>query len=230
MRIFLPYMFLPFLPRRIVFALAVILTLTAPSIAQAGMPGVVFTDLATFRIEAISFFVVGFLACAGCVGWLWNNLAGDIFKLPRLSYGKALGLTTLWGLLFVLVLTMVSGARELMTPGAWTKRGSTYKLGDVPPPRGIEPSRRQKLLRLRDALRAYGADHEGHLPGDVDSANLAEELWTTTDSSGMHYVYFGASAAGGDDRLIVMEPDVFHGPRLALTAGGKIVEISEPAD
>ncbi len=34
----------------------------------------------------------------------------------------------IWGLLFVLVLTMISGARELMTPGAWEKEGFTYVL------------------------------------------------------------------------------------------------------
>jgi hypothetical protein len=30
--------------------------------------------------------------------------------------------------LFLLVLTMISGARELMTPGAWEKKGFTYQL------------------------------------------------------------------------------------------------------
>ena len=34
----------------------------------------------------------------------------------------------LWGLLFMLVLTMISGARELLTPGAWEKKGATYQL------------------------------------------------------------------------------------------------------
>ena len=46
--------------------------------------------------------------------------------------GKALGVVFLWGLLFVLVLTMISGARELMTPGAWEKKGLTYRLTDDP--------------------------------------------------------------------------------------------------
>jgi hypothetical protein len=40
---------------------------------------------------------------------------------------------TLWGLLFLLILTMISGARELMTPGAWEKHGSTYRLKDERP-------------------------------------------------------------------------------------------------
>jgi len=52
--------------------------------------------------------------------------------LPRLSFGRALAGVILWGLLFFIVLTMISGARELMTPGAWKKDGATYKLADDP--------------------------------------------------------------------------------------------------
>jgi hypothetical protein len=38
---------------------------------------------------------------------------------------------------------MISGARELMTPGAWEKQGVTYRLADQAeakaPPQGDEP-------------------------------------------------------------------------------------------
>ncbi len=37
-------------------------------------------------------------------------------------------MVVLWGLLFTVVLAMISGARELMTPGAWEKQGATYRL------------------------------------------------------------------------------------------------------
>ena len=56
----------------------------------------------------------------------------DFTRLPRLSYSKALAMVVLWGLLFVVVLTMISGARELMTPGAWKKNGITYSVVDDP--------------------------------------------------------------------------------------------------
>ena len=49
-------------------------------------------------------------------------------NLPKLNFWRALGLTVLWGLLFMVVLTMISGGRELMTPGAWDRQGATYKL------------------------------------------------------------------------------------------------------
>jgi len=102
--------------------------------AEAGMPNVEFTisEAAKMRVETLSFFLGGFFLSALCIMWLWNNLAKDFTLLPRLSYGKALALMTLWGLLFVLVLTMISGARELMTPGAWEKDGVTHKLKQPP--------------------------------------------------------------------------------------------------
>jgi hypothetical protein len=85
-------------------------------------------DTAYERFQAISFFLMAFLACAAVVMLLWNYVRRDFPALPRLSFGKATAGLLLWGLLFVIVLTMISGARELMTPGAWEPDGVTYRL------------------------------------------------------------------------------------------------------
>ncbi len=110
--------------------LAMCVILLAAATAEAGMPSVGYTisEAAKMRVQTLSFFLGGFFLSALCIKWLWNWLATDFTVLPRLTYGKALAFVTLWGLLFVLVLTMISGARELMTPGAWEKDGTTYKL------------------------------------------------------------------------------------------------------
>ena len=105
----------------------------APLPAFAGMPSLTLTDLAQMRLQSISFFLVAFLVCAWVIKLLWNGLRGDFSRLPRLTYPKALVVAVLWGLLFVLVLTMISGARELMTPGAWERDGATYRLKNPPP-------------------------------------------------------------------------------------------------
>jgi hypothetical protein len=99
--------------KRAVFALgaSAFLFLT-PQLAVAGMPSVTLTDVAKLRVEVISFFLVGLLLSAGVVMLIWNHLARDFAWLPRLSYVKACGMVVLWGLLFVVVLTMISGARE----------------------------------------------------------------------------------------------------------------------
>jgi len=105
-----------------------LLGLTLPLPAHAGMPSYTLTDIAKARIDTISFFLFLLLLLALLVKFLWNYLARDFPKLPKMTYSKALSAVALWGLLFLLVLTMISGARELMTPGAWERHGATYKL------------------------------------------------------------------------------------------------------
>jgi hypothetical protein len=101
----------------------------------AGMPAPFrLSDLARMRIEAISFFGVILLISAAFIRLLWNGLRNAFPRLPCLSYPKALALVVLWGLLFVVVLAMISGARELMTPGAWERGGATYRLTGAPKP------------------------------------------------------------------------------------------------
>lgn len=115
--------------RPIIGSVAFVVALLIGSLpAHAGMPSFTLTDIAKARLDTISFFLVLLLVCAGVVQLLWNYLAKDFPKMPRMSYGRALAAITLWGLVFVLVLSMISGARELMTPGAWEKQGATYKL------------------------------------------------------------------------------------------------------
>src|SRR4051812_36139998 len=117
---------------RRVFPLVVLCTaalLAWPVVVWAGMPPpYTLRDLARMRLETISFFLVVLLASSKLVQWLWNGLRSPAGRVPWLSYPKALGIVMLWGLLFSVVLAMISGARELMTPGAWEKDGATYRL------------------------------------------------------------------------------------------------------
>lgn len=131
-----------FMHRRLTFVSVVTVMLALPAIASAGMGAVTFNDVGEYlsltqltreRLQAISFFAAGFLLSAAFVRVVWNSLAKDFPRLPRLSYSRALGLVFLWGLLFLLVLTMISGARELMTPGAWEKKGILYRLKAAEP-------------------------------------------------------------------------------------------------
>ena len=114
MRKLLPYLLLPIL--------------FFPAVAQAGMRSYNLTDVARMRFENASFFLVILLISALLIQLLWNYLRRDFPRMPRLSYPKAMLIVLLWGLLFILVLAMVAGARELMTPGAWEKQGTAYHL------------------------------------------------------------------------------------------------------
>lgn len=99
-----------------------------PAVAHAGMRSYTLTDVARMRFENISFFLLVLLVSALAIKLLWNWLRRDFPRVPRLTYPKAVGLVVLWGQLFVLVLAMVAGARELLTPGAWEKQGTHYQL------------------------------------------------------------------------------------------------------
>ena len=112
--------------------------------AVAGMPSPLpmdviktlrLTEPAEMRLEAISFFAAVLLASPLLVRWLWNTVARDFQRMPRITYMKSLTLVAIWGLLFLVVLTMIAATRETMTPGVWQKQGLLYKLpaGQSPP-------------------------------------------------------------------------------------------------
>lgn len=208
-------------------SLAVGLFLVGPGSAIAGMPSVTLTDVARLRLEAISFFLLGFLICAFCIQRLWNWLAKDFTVLPALSYPKALGLVGLWGLLFVLVLTMISGARELMTPGAWEKTGATYQLAKtaVSSTSGDDEQlglRRRRLENLRDALWDYAKVHDGKFPTSISDSRFEAELWLIPNAFGQQYVYLAGVKNSSDDKLVAFEPELAPGDRLALLNNGLI--------
>jgi hypothetical protein len=128
-------------------------------------------------------------------------------------------------LLFVLVLTMISGARELMTPGAWEKNGLTYRLKqDVAPPAykedGLDGERRQHLEQLREALWQYARGHDGAFPSATD-AEVPPERWLVPGSS-RRYLYVAGQVADRGATPLAYEPDVHGARRLVLMANGEI--------
>ena len=111
--------------------------LAFPKLCLAGMPSLLPEDVASIfrlneepqqRLQVISFFLLGLLVSTIVVRFCWNSLAKDFPRLPHLGFVRAFVVVMMWGTLFVIVLTMISGARELMTPGAWHKQGITYTL------------------------------------------------------------------------------------------------------
>lgn len=170
------------------------------------------------RLQAISFFVLALLLCTLVVWGLWNFLRRDLTFLPRLSFGKALAGVILWGLLVFVVLTMISGARELMTPGAWKKDGFTYKLADDP----VEARHRQ-LQRLRTALWQYAATHHGQFPANGETSEVSDDLWNLPDGAGLRFQYVPGRVAGKSADLLAYEPELDPGRRWVLLTNGEIV-------
>jgi hypothetical protein len=202
--------------------------------ALAGMPTPVLTEWAQARVETLSFFVVVLLVCAAVIRWLWNGLAKDFPAMPRLSYGRTLALVVLLGLCLAVVLTMIAGARELLTPGAWQQNGLLYKLPT--PPEQAEPAkpadpkalalRRERLENLQKALWRYADGHQGRLPESDTSPEIEPALWELPGVAEMHYLYVHGLKIGQPLRVLAFEPDVFGGDRLVLRTDGKIVALS----
>jgi hypothetical protein len=186
--------------------------------AHAGMTVYDLTDVARLRLEDISFF--GFLLLLATLGirLLWNFLAKDFSRLPRLSFLKALSLTGLLSLLMLLILVMISGARELLTPGAWYRQGSHYRPNDV----GNREMRQQNIEALRGALLQYAHTHDGRFPPHDYVAEISSKVWEAPDSSGTRYVYIAGLTLGQSNALLVCEPQNFGEQRLIVFADGRI--------
>src|SRR5437764_12140819 len=184
-----------------------------PRAALAGMPSISFSDVARLRLQTISFFLMGLLISAAVIMAIWNGLRRDFAWLPRLSYAKACGLVVLWGLLFIVVLTMISGARELMTPGAWEKNGLTYKLRNEPKAAEHQPDnflpRYDRLSQsLRAALLDYADRHDGRYPSSKDDASTQIGYWDLPDLSGTQYVLVPGCRRSGPAMPLLYDPEV----------------------
>jgi len=214
-------------------ACVVVAALNSPALAGMAAPLPVhwrevlrLNDTPLMRLQALSFFLLGFVLCALVARWLWNSLAGAFPKLPRLSVVKALAGVMLWSMLMIIVLTMISGARELMTPGAWKKQSFTYKLADsAAPPTYEDPAtmRKQQLERLRTALWQFAALHQGRFPTQPESDAMSPDLWEVPEAGGMRYGYVPGLSADRTTGLLVYEPELEADHRFVLQTNGEIV-------
>jgi hypothetical protein len=187
-----------------------------------------FTDIARARFDVLSFFLVGYLVLAFVYQRLWNSLARDFSKMPRLSYRGAVGALVVCGLFIYVVLTMISGARELLTPGAWARSGVMYKIREPErdPKPWLETARRTSLERLRAGLWQYAEQHDGRLPASRDRAGLPEELWRSIDPEGRLLVYVPGTKRDVGSEVIAHEPGSFGVTRKVLLSDGTITEVN----
>jgi hypothetical protein len=188
--------------------------------AHAGMTVITLTDIAEARLQSISFFCAVYLLSALGVKGMWNYLGKSFDWMPRINYRRALTLLIVSGLFLYVVLTMVSGARELLTPGAWKKKGIGYELShgvSVP-----EPSVRKKSMQqLRDRLWRHAENHEGKLPSGLFDASFELDRWSLPEVPG-YYAYVSGRTVGEGVKVLVYEPSVMGDKRFVLLADGSV--------
>lgn len=187
----------------------------------AGMPSFGLSELVRSRLQDISFFLLLWFVAAGAVRLLWNALSRDIQWWPRVSYSRAMALTFLLSLGVLLALSMISGARELLTPGAWRKQGASHRLETR-----FEPADRQaNLISLHRALLAAAAKNEGRFPIHDMTSDVPNRLWIA-DANGARFVYLGGLSTNAAGKILAFEPKVYEPERYVLTAGGAVEAMS----
>ena len=199
--------------------------LSAIGRASAGMTVITLTDIARARIDALSFFIFLYLVISWVVKLIWNQLAKSFISLPRLKYLQALGVVFVTGLLFYVVLTMISGARELLTPGAWEKQGAGYRLREDGPAPLEKEDRRQALRKIQQAIWDYAKAHGGNAPASPLVEGIDPSLWNF-EGGGLYCLMPGVRPAVGRE-ILVYEPSAAGGRRFVLLADGSIEDRSE---
>lgn len=203
-------------------ALALLATVVAAGECHAGMPSFTLREIYRLRLQELSFFIFLLFACALLFKFTWNYAAKGLPAIPRINYWRALSLSFLFGLVMLLVLTMISGIREILTPEAWRKQGSTYRLNDP----AQEPVRRRSMEHLRTALFEYARMHGGKFPPHDFVAEIPEKIWESPDENGTRYIYHGGWATNDVSTLIAVEPAIFGERRFALSGAGAIVAVT----
>jgi hypothetical protein len=205
-----------------VIAIVIFISLLAVVECHAGMPSFTLREIYRLRFQELSFFIFLLFACALLFQLTWNYAVKGFGAIPKMNYWRALSLSFLLGLAMLLVLTMISGIREVLTPGAWRKQGSTYRLNDP----AQEPARRRSIEHLRTALFEYARLHEGKFPPHDFVAEIPEKIWESPDANGTRYIYHGGWTTNEVSRLIAVEPAIFGEARFALTGNGTIVTVT----
>ena len=100
----------------------VLVSLAATTESHAGMPSFALRDIYRLRFQELSFFIFLLVVCAFLLKVTWNYAVKGFGSVPKLNFRRSLCLAILFGLLMLLILTMISGARELLMPGAWEFR------------------------------------------------------------------------------------------------------------
>lgn len=183
------------------------------------MTVITLTDMAKSRLDALSFFLALYFLIALLVKLAWNQLAMAFPAMPRLDYRRALGLVFVTGLLFYVVLTMISGARELLTPGAWEKQGMGYRQREE----GVEltkEERRASLRKLQQAIWTYARSHDGNAPPSPLVSEMNPDAWLYPDGS--LYCLMPGVKPGGGRKILVYEPSAAGTRRFVLLADGSV--------
>lgn len=204
----------------IILCLMVFFWIIDTPIAYAGMPSIVLTKIAKLRLTTISFFLFIYILSVSSIFTIWNYVQKDFPQLPKLSFVKAMALVFLWGLAMQLILVMVAGTRELMTPKAWESAGIIYELTPDAFQKLIE-TRQYKLEILKKELWNFAKNNSGKFPTKRELKAISEDI--LLDSTGKNpYNYVENLTLNSPFQPLAYEADTFGNQRMVLFTNGNI--------
>jgi hypothetical protein len=188
-----------------------------------GSPATSLTDVARRRLEVLSFFLWALVLGGVAIHRLWNRLARRGWVLA-LTARQAVLMVGLWSMGSMVVLIMVSGARELMIPGAWGRHGVVRALSA--PDRAaalVERGRTLALEQLRSALWRHAAAHGGEFPANELDPEGGTARWQSFDPEGRPFIFLPGRRADLGADPVAFEPATFGPERRVLLSNGEIV-------
>ena len=193
---------------------------------HAGMTSYGVDSVAGFRLQALSFFLFLLLVLSWGLKRLWNGLRPAFHSWPMLTFRWAFGLLLLFGLLIHVVLTMIAGARELMTPAAWEKDGPRYRLRVTPVSDSVPRDLRLAgIEEIKERIWNYALEHKGEVPDGPFGGEIPWKEWRAP--TGGVYCYLARKSIGGGRELLLYEPTEAGSKRFVLLSDGSIEEWSE---
>lgn len=208
----------------------------------AGMPSIRLTPEVHNNLTGISFALFVILIVVSLLIFICWNLLFRGKDLPKITWFKSLIIALLGGVLFCLILVMIAGSRELLTPGAWKQKGVLYELSEkevvlsrMPAydpqtllplndlPESLVAARYAAIVRLRNALVQFQKDHDGKLPESIAKSGFVLDYWTIPASGDLFYVY-----QPKDNKYIVVTPFNDETPVFGIDPDWRIIEISNP--
>ena len=204
----------------------------------AGMPSVVLTDDKRQMLLALSFFLAVLIVATLLVRWAGNVLLQWAGQPVRLRFSQAFAASLIWGLACVVVLVMISGARELMTPGAWQRQGFTSVLATASTPELPEESSESqpasrseqvhsRLQEIRGLLLSYALRHEGRFPDSTDQPDLPPDAWDFPEGFVGTWILIPGRHFADVPLPLVISPEM-EGEQHVLFVNGQLLRLSPP--
>lgn len=108
-----------------------------------------------------------------------------------------------------------------MTPDAWKKTGTVYKLSSDTMQQGMD-ARRLKLEHLKKVLWQYAETHKGSFPQDQKGVSIPATSWFDTSGQFAYIYHSGLSPDSSAILPLAYEPDSYGEERFVLLTNGQV--------